>query len=155
MNFFQGTVFEKGGRLWFTENSRDGDAPLLLQAHEDHDPKLAAWVGKKVALGIRPEDLEDRAVASNPNANPAHIFSAALEVTEPLGAETYFYLTTKTHSFIARSQGQVRERVGCKIELVANMKKAHFFEVADPSGYKKETGEIDLEKWQTACPLIV
>jgi multiple sugar transport system ATP-binding protein len=156
MNFFQGTMVEKGGRLYFSESKDENkDAPFLLRAHEDHEPKLAAWINKKVALGIRPEDLEDRAAVPNSQPDPAHIFSAMLEVAEPLGAETYFYLTTGTHPFIARSQGQIRERVGQKIQLVANMKKTHFFEVAEQSSYKKETGETDIEKWQAACRLII
>jgi multiple sugar transport system ATP-binding protein len=156
MNFFEGTLVEKGGRLHFSESKdKDRGASLFLQAHKDHEPKLAAWIDKKVALGIRPEDLEDRAAASKPHPDPTQTFSATLEVAESLGAETYFYLTTGTHNFIARSQGQIRERIGQKIELVANMKKAHFFEVADRSPYKKESGETDIEKWQTACRLIV
>ncbi len=72
-----------------------------------------------------------------------------------MGAETFFYLTTGSHTFIARSQGQIREEVDHKIQLVANMKKAHFFEAIDQEPYKKETGEIDIEKWQTNCKLIV
>jgi len=156
MNFFQGTVVKEGGRLCFAESEGRGkDDSIFLRVHEDHEPKLAIWLNKKVALGIRPEDLEDRAAATISPPNPAHIFSALLEVAEPLGAETYFYLTTGTHNFIARSQGQIRERIGHKIELVANMKKAHFFEVADCSSYKKESGETDIERWQTACRLIV
>ena len=154
MNFFQGTLVEKGGRLVFAENNeRNKEAALFLPVHEDHAPKLAPWRDKKIALGIRPEDFDDRAVAVDPH--PANVFRAMLEVAEPLGAETYFYLTTGAHSFIARSQGQVHEKVGCPVELVANMKKAHFFEVADPSAFKKETGELDVEKWQAASPLIV
>ena len=155
MNFFQGTLVEKGGRLLFSESREQGNGgSVLLQAHEEHERELGAWINKKIALGLRPEDLVDR-VASASTPNPAHVFSAMLEVTEPLGPETYFYLTTGTHPFIARSQGQVRERVGQKIELVANMQKAHFFEVADQAPYKKESGETDIEKWQAACGLIV
>jgi len=154
MNFFKGTVAEKGGRLHFSSPAaKEGDQPLFLPVAKDHEAKLAAWKNKELVFGIRPEDLEDRVAAVNPN--PAHIFSAQLEVTEPLGAETYFYLTTGTQNFIARSQSQVREQPGRKIDLVANMEKAHYFDVADMTPYKKETGDTDIEKWQAACPLIV
>jgi multiple sugar transport system ATP-binding protein len=156
MNFFEGTLVEKRGRLHFSENkNQDNDALIFLQAHEDHEPKLAAWINQKITLGIRPEDLENRAAALNSGLNPAHLFSAQLEVIETLGAETYFYLVAGSHNFIARSQSRTREKVGHKIDLIANMKKAHFFETVDRSPYKKETGETDLEKWQTACRLIV
>jgi multiple sugar transport system ATP-binding protein len=153
MNFFEGTILEKGGRLHFSATkSQEADDDLVVQADEAQEAKLAPWIGKRLILGIRPEDLEDRGTASS---DPAHIFSAKLEVEEPLGAETYLYLTTGTHNFIARSQSHIREQVGHKIQLVAHMKKAHFFEAADKSPYKKESGETDIEKWQTACHLIV
>ncbi len=35
------------------------------------------------------------------------------------------------------------------------MKKAHFFEAADPSSCKGKSGEIDVEKWQAASRLIL
>ncbi len=155
MNFFEGTVIEKGGELFFSGpgNSSDEET-MLLKVPEEQASKLASWVDKKIVFGLRPEDLEDRAALSVA-PDPGEIFRAKLEVTEPLGAETYFYLTAGSHNFIARSQGQIRERPGAKIELVANMKKAHFFEPVDKAPYQKATGELDVEKWQTACRLII
>jgi multiple sugar transport system ATP-binding protein len=154
MNFFEGTLVEKGGRLHFSATKKqESDDSIFLRVESDQEAKLAPWINKKLVFGLRPEDFDDRAAVAQPN--PAHVFSARLEVAEPLGAETYFYLTTGAQNFIARSASQVREEVGKKIELVANMTKAHFFEAADPSPYKKESGETDVEKWQTACRLIV
>ena len=154
MNFFKGRLVEKGGHLFFSATKgKESDHAIFLPVASAHEAKLAAWKSKELVFGIRPEDLEDRVAAINPN--PACIFSAQLEVAEPLGAETYFYLTTGTQNFIARSQSQVREEVGRKIDLVANMEKAHYFEMADLSHFKKETGDADIEKWQAASPLIV
>ena len=154
MNFFAGTLIEKGGRLLFSETIAAGTpGEMLLEVPDEQAVKLQSWVGKKLFLGLRPENLEDRTVASNPN--PGHIFSALLEVTEPMGAETFFYLNTGTHPFIARSASQILEKVDRKIEFVADMKKAHFFESVDPAPFQKEKGETDIEKWQAACRLIV
>ena len=154
MNFFAGTVVEKAGRLSFVETTKDnsGDG-ICLAVTDEQAAKLASWKQKKVFFGIRPEDLQDRVVATNPH--PGHILRAQLEVTEPMGAETYFYLTTGTHSFIARSPGQIHEEVGKKIELVADMAKAHFFEAVDAAPYRKPNGDTDQEKWQAASRLIV
>jgi multiple sugar transport system ATP-binding protein len=155
MNFFAGTILQKDGRLYFSETRKETAAlgQIVVQVDDDHAEKLAPWVGKKIFFGIRPEDLEDGAVVPNPN--PGHVFSATLEVTEPMGAETFFYLTTGSHAFIARSAGQIREEVDRKITLVANMKKAHFFEHTDEEPFKKKSGETDIEKWRTACRMIV
>ena len=153
MNFFAGTLIEKGGRLYFSETARAGSADsMLLEVPEPQAAKLGGWAQKKIFLGLRPEDLADRVIVADPN--PRHIFSALLEVTEPMGAETYFYLNTGAHSFVARSPGQLREEVGRKIEFVADMKKARFFEAVDSAPYQKANGEVDTEKWQTACRMI-
>lgn len=154
MNFFEGTLVQKEGGLFFTETT---DKPELgqisVQISKSHAPKLAAWLNKKLVFGIRPEDIEDRTVVSNPD--PAQIFGATLEVTEPMGAETFFYLTTGRASFIVRSPGQIQEEIGRKVQLIARMEKAHFFELIDKNLYKKDSGDLDIEKWHTACPLIV
>ena len=156
MNFFEGAIVEKSGRLHFVSaKAGDHDDSFSLQLTDTQAAKLTPWIDKTIIFGLRPEDLEDRAAAITPNPNPAEMFQAKLEVSEPLGAETYFYLTTGAHNFIARSQGQVREQIGLKIDLIANMKKAHFFEAVDKTPYAKPSGELDREKWQTACGLIV
>ncbi len=155
MNFFEGTLMEKGGRLHFSSaGSHPGDDSILLKVHEERAAVLAPWINKTIVFGLRPEDLEDLATVYTP-PDPAEVFRAKLEVIEPLGAETYFYLTTGAHNFIARSPSHIREKIGHKIDLVASMKKAHFFDPVDKAAYKKAGGEIDLEKWQTACRLIV
>ena len=153
MNFFEGTIAEKEGRLWFVETVKGPTEPLRVAVDETHGPKLKSSIGKMLFLGLRPEDLQDRAAATNSDA--AQIFSAQVDVIEPMGAETYLYLSNGTHHFIGRSPGQVIEEPGRRIELVADMKKAHFFESVDSSPYRKESGEIDVEKWQAACRLIV
>jgi len=78
-----------------------------------------------------------------------------VDLVEPMGPETLFYLKTGAHSFIVRSQGQAFEAPVDKIELVAHMEKAHFFEAIDPNRFRKDSGSIDVEKWQAACQRIV
>ncbi len=155
MNFFEGELTQKGGQIHFSSgDGQAGEEPMFLKVPDEQAAKLAPWMHLPVVLGLRPEDLEDRAAVST-SPDPAEIFRARLEVAEPLGAETYFYLTTGRHNFIARSQGQVHEQVGNKIDLVAHMKKACFFEPADKAAYKKVGGETDVERWQAACRLII
>jgi len=153
MNFFAGTLVEKSGRHYFSDKGTRNDGEIFLPVDLEHEAKLAAWANKNIVLGLRPEDFDARATLVNPH--PAHILRARLEVVEPLGAETYLYLAAGAQGFIARSQGQVREKIGEQIELVADMKKAHFFESADQAAFRKESGETDIEKWQAACRLIV
>jgi len=154
MNLFAGTLIEKGGKLWFSETPRNGsESGLLLETEPDHAPLLAPWRDQKVYLGLRTEDLTER--AAHAGASAGHAFTSTLEVVEPMGAETFSYLTTGNHEFIARTPLPLPEKVGDKVSLVANMKKSHFFEAADQAPFRKPTREIDIEKWQTACRRIV
>ncbi len=154
MNFFEGILSEQNGGLVFVETGKNSTSKTFcVRVPEEQASQLIPWINKKVYFGIRPEDLEDRAVCQDPN--PAHLIEANLEIAELMGAESYLYLHTGSHPFIARSNSQIDARRNIKIELVANMKKAHFFEAVDPTAHTKSTGEIDLEKWQAACRLIV
>ncbi len=155
MNFFEGTLVAKSGKLWFESSSAAGSAPSLrLQVASPQADKLASWENKSIVLGLRPEDIEDVAATSSP-ANPAHVFRARLDVVEPLGAETCLYLAAGTHEFISRLRGQILEKTGALLELAANMDHARFFAPADKARFKSATGAIDTEKWQAASPLII
>jgi len=154
MNFFEGRVIEEGGKLWFEECDMDGKAGLVkVQPTDEQANKLKAFIGKRVVFGARPENLEDKLYAQEPD--PAHCFQANVEVLEPMGAETYMYMNSGQSNFIVRSSQQIHEEVGHKVDLVANMKKAHFFEYHPTDKFKNEEGEVDKEKWQAFCPLIV
>jgi multiple sugar transport system ATP-binding protein len=49
-------------------------------------------------------------------------------VVEPLGAETFLYLTTGAQSFVVRISGEEKVEVNQAISLVFDMRKAHFFD---------------------------
>ncbi len=154
MNFFEGRIIEQNGKLWFEECDDQGK-PGLVKVHpeDEQQAKLKDYLDKRVVFGVRPENLEDKLYAQEPN--PDHCFQADVEVLEPMGAETYMYLSTGQNNFIVRSGGQIHEEVGHKIDLVATMKKAHFFEYHPTDKFKNADGEVDKEKWQAHCPQIV
>lgn len=155
MNFFEGVVHQEGGNLVFTEATSSPQAtPFSLVLEGAQSKRLQPWQGKGVVLGIRPEDIECRMPDSRVGRLTS--FAATLEVVEPLGAETYLYLKTGAHSFIARSEKLVQIKAGQRIEVSVNLSKAVFFASADKSGFKKiDRSEFDLEKWQAACNRIV
>ncbi len=130
MNFFNGIIVRKNNSIVFEERSLDDKPGLVsLTLDDEHARKLSPYENKKVVLGVRPENLEDKLYASDPD--PGATFEATLEVLEPMGAETYLYLNTGHHSIIARSQQmQAKNEVGHKIALVADMKKVRFFDAA-------------------------
>ncbi len=71
MNFCQGTLVEKGGRLHFSAmKNHESDDSIFLPVESDHEGKLAPWINKTLVFGIRPEDLEDRTAVSNFQSRP-------------------------------------------------------------------------------------
>jgi multiple sugar transport system ATP-binding protein len=150
MNFFNGTLAGKDGKLLFTEK---GEGGFTLEVDARHAPKLEGRLNQPVYLGLRPEDILDRKTA--PDAPQGKIFRATVDLVEAMGAETLLYLKTTAHSCISRLAGQSTEQPGAKIELVAHMDRAHYFEAADPAAFRKDTGAPDVEKWQTACRTIL
>jgi len=120
MNFFRGRVEQKGGGLWFVEQS------FSVRVDEAKAARLSGLVGKEVVFGIRPEDIADVLYVTHPN--PDQQLKAKVEVVEPMGAEIFIYLSTGNHSFVARMNTSQPAEVNQSLTLVLNMKKAHFFD---------------------------
>jgi multiple sugar transport system ATP-binding protein len=130
MNIINGIIVRKNNSLVFEERGKNDQPGLLnLTLDDEHARKLSGYENKKVVLGMRPENLEDKLYVTDPE--PGSTFESTLEVLEPMGAETYLYLNTGHHNIIARSQRvQAKNEVGHRISLVTDPKKARFFDAA-------------------------
>ena len=127
MNFFKGTVKRAGNHLDFVETNPKG-TPISVQLGEALAAKAAAYIDKPLVLGIRPEDVRDSLTLTTPE--PAHTVEVTVEVSEPMGAETYLYLDTGAHSFIARVRPTDRFEVNEKVKVTLRMDSAHLFDAA-------------------------
>jgi len=125
MNFFKGTVRRAGNHLSFIEDNTKG-TPISVQLPESLAAKAAKHVDKPIVLGIRPEDVQDSLTLSAPN--PAHTVEVNVEVSEPMGSETYLYLDTGANSFIARVRPTDRFEVNQKVKVTLRMDMAHLFD---------------------------
>lgn len=117
MNFFAGTVVRKSDALFFREETCE------IRMLDEWKEKLLPFLGKKLSFGIRPEDIGW--AKAGEDAFPK--VKAEIEVIEPMGSETYLYVNTGTHSFIARVEAQRRFKVGDAVELPLYLPKAHIF----------------------------
>lgn len=120
MNFFNGRIEQKQGGIYFSENA------FSIRLDDEAARKVASQVGKPVVFGIRPENLGDALFLTD--SNPEHHFKAKVEVVEPMGAEVFLYLSTGTNTFIARVAAHDKTSVDQELTMVADMKKAHFFD---------------------------
>ncbi len=130
MNFFKGRLQKSAtaaGLLEFIETN-DKATPVRVTLDAALSAKGAAYVGKEVIFGIRPEDVLDTATSASPN--PAHTAEVKVEVSEPMGAETYLYLATGSTNFIARVRPTDRFDVGQSVKVTFKMEAAHLFDPA-------------------------
>jgi multiple sugar transport system ATP-binding protein len=78
--------------------------------------------GKKLELGIRPEDLQVFTEGSGPGA------PAVVQVVEAAGNETFLHLEANGHAMIARTGSEVRPAVGTTVRLDVPRRKAYLFD---------------------------
>ncbi len=117
MNFFKGTLNE--GALTISDD-------LKLEIPEGKMKQIKHYIGKKVVLGIRPEDIHDEPIFID--ASPGSSIEATIEVSELTGAETMLYTKINDQEFVSRIDSRTVVHPGDKITLGFDMNKAHFFD---------------------------
>ena len=127
MNFFE--VNLEGDQLTdgqgFAVGLPDGQRKILEEK---------GYQGKKVILGIRPEDISAELIAAD--AFPDSVVEAEIIVSELLGSDSILYCKVGVQEFSARVAAHNYHEAGQKIDLVFNIAKAHFFELENGSRIK-------------------
>jgi multiple sugar transport system ATP-binding protein len=137
--------------------------PHALRVDEsvlDARPGLRRYAGRTVALGIRPEDVEDAAFAAEASADAR--LTVTVDIKEDMGSEVILHfavdakpVTTEavaevvtaeaieagveqTHRhgtpFVARVERGTAAREGEEIELAVDTRRLHFFELESGEG---------------------
>ena len=123
MNFMEGRIVSHDGKSVFNEGH------MLLTIPDHMADALQPYLDREVVCGIRPEDIISAGTSREwPHGQE---ITATVEVVEPMGSETFLYLTTGTHSFIAKVDAHVEPVIDSVTALVVNMEKAHFFTKED------------------------
>ena len=118
MNVIEGTLEQSDGTLAF----RSGGGGLLMTVHPSHREALAKHAGKRVACGLRPESL------SNGAAEDGCRLEAVAEVVEPMGAETFVYLSVDGKTIAARVENVERPPVNAPYTVAIANDQAHYFD---------------------------
>ncbi|HEX8914568.1 MAG TPA: TOBE domain-containing protein, partial [Humisphaera sp.] len=96
--------------------------------------RLASRVGSSVVLGIRPEHLSLRPIASEDGSVVSQPVELGLTVVEPLGSEVDLYLRSASNdSVVARVEAPAGEslsepRVGSVARVHVDLRRVHLFE---------------------------
>ena len=123
MNFLDGTLIKKGDQYGI---DLGGDI-IPLPKEKTADGKLDAYVGKKIKMGIRPEDIDDE-----PEFMAKHTdcqLDAQVDVSEMMGAEIYLYLEYKGNKMTARVAPTSKARNGDTVRVAFDPHKVHVFDV--------------------------
>jgi len=122
MNFLRGTIQRDGSQLAFVENN-DAARPIKIILNEKLATKATARLGQPIILGLRPEGILDA-------VNGAATAELRIEVAEPMGAETFLYLTSGAHTVIARVNPNHRFDLGQNLAVAFELAHAHLFDPA-------------------------
>ncbi len=125
MNLFNGSVKQEGNSVLFVEEN-ESETRLVFHLAENLARKANGYVNKPVIFGIRPEDINDTLNVSSPD--PRYTIEAQVEISEPMGSETYLYLDSGANSFIARVRSTERFDINTSVKLTFGMERAHLFD---------------------------
>jgi multiple sugar transport system ATP-binding protein len=124
MNFLEVTVQDgKSMKLIVGKESSGRTLEVMNGIRE----RLAPYNGKKIVMGIRPEDLYDKVYYQGEGRG--RTIPTTVEVVEPMGAEKYLYLSSGDNAnMVVRVLPDNKAFVSQKIDVVFQMEKAKFFD---------------------------
>lgn len=116
MNFLEGSV--KGDKVEV--------GPMEISLPQGSPARSMA--GKKVTVGIRPEDIYDSRSHCPVQPNNSNSFDAKVDVLEKLGAEDTVYLVSENIHLTASIDPATRIHVGEESKFVIDTEKIHIFD---------------------------
>ena len=121
MNFIEATLIREGSVYLIDA------VGFKVKLPEAFYSKVEPYVGRQITFGVRPEDV---AKCISPAAGiPGNSLTARADVVEPLGSETFVYLTCGPHAMVARMESPERPlTVGQTLEVELKMSKTHLFD---------------------------
>jgi multiple sugar transport system ATP-binding protein len=144
MNIFEATVERRGDGLAVTFGDQELPVPEDVARRR---PALAGYAGRTLAVGIRPEHLEDAAIARNGGARlRGHVL-----LTEALGSEILAHVELNAKPVVTEDvvEGAVvhEEEQSVAADLMGdhgNGNKTTFVGRLDPASAVKPDGDVEL-----------
>lgn len=121
MNFMDATLNKDAEGYFITVGSDN----LYIDPAKVNE-KMAAYVGKTIKAGIRPEDIKDDPEFLEKNAKS--VIKASVEVSELMGSEVYLYLDYVGNRMTARVAPTTKSRTGDNIQVAIDTRKLHLFD---------------------------
>ncbi|MEX1308560.1 MAG: sn-glycerol-3-phosphate ABC transporter ATP-binding protein UgpC [Eubacteriales bacterium] len=119
MNIFEGLLGKESD--YFTINL--GGNKVIIPSEKNKDGKLEAYVGKKIKIGIRPEDINETTVEA-----PNH-YRVTLDNSEMMGSEILVYFNFAGSDVIGKFSPDTPVKPGSETLFSINTAKAHLFDI--------------------------
>jgi multiple sugar transport system ATP-binding protein len=128
MNFIDAELKEEYGQyiVEFGATNGRGNRYQIIVPESKVNEDLAAYVGKEIILGVRPESIHDEEMYLS-NATTG-VITADVEITEMMGAETYLYLVCEGIPLTARVSPRSTARPGDTISVAIDPNRIHIFD---------------------------
>jgi multiple sugar transport system ATP-binding protein len=120
MNFFNATLVQED------KNFYADSGVFRLKVPKSKEEVWKPYAGKKVVLGIRPEDIHDPQYTP-PGINPVKV-EAEVDVRELMGNEVFLYLKSGNLDYTARVDPRTSAAIGNKLAVDFNADNLHLFD---------------------------
>lgn len=125
MNFMDVTIKKDGEGF----TAMFGNYPIKILKGKGSPEVLNNYVGKTVALGIRPENLhDDPASTGESRPDTMSVIDCGVDLAELMGSEIYLYVTSGATKLIARVPPRSNAKDGDQIKLALDCTKIHLFD---------------------------
>ncbi|MDY4128209.1 sn-glycerol-3-phosphate ABC transporter ATP-binding protein UgpC [Peptostreptococcus porci] len=125
MNFIEVDLMEKDGQTVAKVSGKDVE--FLVPGGKAAYLKEKGYIGKKVTLGVRPEDIHKEKVFLD--MSPESAFDAKVVIRELMGSEIFAYLDFVGNELIAKFDGRNDVSPGDELRLALDMNRVHFFDI--------------------------
>jgi multiple sugar transport system ATP-binding protein len=122
MNMLEGELISENGGLRF----RDKEGAARIDVAPAHQSTLAAYSGRKITLGVRPEDIKDSFSQTPADRG----LRAKVEVVEPMGSEIYLHIDVGGQPMTARIKADSEPEENKVYFMDVAAEKAHYFDPA-------------------------
>lgn len=131
MNFLEGELIGNTFQI--------GDVKIAIPEKKMSVLRMMGYSGKKVILGIRPEDVK-----LNNNASHADI-TTVVDVAELMGYETIVYSKVGDQDLVSRIHSKQGLQTGTTLHVSLDINNCHFFDIHTEQRIKEET-EMNSEE---------
>lgn len=121
MNFLKVRLEKEGADFFLVAEG------FRLTVPEEKKALLEPHAGKEVTLGIRPEDIQDKAFARDEHKQ--YSVNVQVEVSEPMGSEVLLHIKVGDATLSARVDPHTTAKIGDRIDVTFNMTKMHLFDI--------------------------